>query len=330
MTRLVSRRDAIRAGFAGVAGLVSARASLHAALRDRLAELQTLPVVTKAIPSSGERVPVIGLGTAQTWGATPRDALVALMRRMTELGGTIVDTAPAYGNSEAALGDVVNELGTRERFFFATKVSVGGRGRGPGGRAAAGVGADGAALGRASMEESMRRLRTTRIDLMQVWNLGGPDVLLPILRAWKQAGRIRYYGVTTTSEQQYPRLLDLMRREPLDFIEVDYAINNREVARDVLPLAAERKVAVLTALPFGRTSVFPKTQGKPVPSWAADIDCTTWAQIFLKYLVSHPAVTAAIPGTTSVDHLVDNLTAARGRMPDAAMRQRIEREYDAL
>jgi aryl-alcohol dehydrogenase-like predicted oxidoreductase len=165
---------------------------------------------------------------------------------------------------------------------------------------------------------------------MQVWNLAGPDVLLPILREWKQGGRIRYYGVTTTFDGQYPALLELMRRERLDFVQVDYSINNRNAAQEVLPLAAERGIAVLTALPFGRTSAFQKVQNKPVPDWAKDIDCTTWAEIFLKYLVSHPAVTVAIPGTTSVDHLADNLGAARGRMPDAAMRQRIEREYDAL
>jgi aryl-alcohol dehydrogenase-like predicted oxidoreductase len=285
-----------------------------------------LPLVTKPIPSSGERIPVVGLGTAQSWGATPRDQLATLLRRMPELGGKLVDTAPAYGQSEIALGEVVNQLQNRDRLFLATKVSVGG-GRG-GGRAADGPGA--AQQGIASMEESLRRLHTTRIDLMQVWNLAGPDVLLPILREWKQGGRIRYYGVTTTFDGQYPALLELMRRERLDFVQVDYSINNRNAAQEVLPLAAERGIAVLTALPFGRTSAFQKVQNKPVPDWAKDIDCTTWAEIFLKYLVSHPAVTVAIPGTTSVDHLADNLGAARGRMPDAAMRQRIEREYDAL
>jgi aryl-alcohol dehydrogenase-like predicted oxidoreductase len=165
---------------------------------------------------------------------------------------------------------------------------------------------------------------------MEVWNLGGPDVLLPILREWKQAGRIRYIGVTTTNDGQYPDLIALMRKETLDFIQVDYAINNRGVADQILPLAAERGMGVLTALPFGRTSVFQKVQNKPLPAWARDIDCTTWAQVFLKYNVSHPAVTVAIPGTTSLDHLAENIAASRGRMPDAAMRQRIEREFDAL
>jgi aryl-alcohol dehydrogenase-like predicted oxidoreductase len=313
MSTRFSRREALRIGLAAGVGL-AARVPLRA----------QAAIVTKPIPSSGEHIPVVGLGTAQTWGATPHDQLLALMRRMPELGGTVVDTAPAYGTSETTLGNVVNELGTRDRMFLATKVSIGGgRGRGA-------PGADGAQQGTASMEESMRRLHTTRIDLMNVWNLGGPDVLLPILREWQQRGRIRYYGVTTTFDAQYPELIDLMRRTPLDFIEVDYAINNRGVADRILPLAADRGIAVLTALPFGRTSVFQKVQNKALPAWAGEIDCASWAQIFLKYLVSHPAVTVAIPGTTSVDHLADNLAAARGRMPDAAMRQRIEREYDAL
>jgi aryl-alcohol dehydrogenase-like predicted oxidoreductase len=317
----LSRRQAIRLGFTAGVGVLASRLPLAAQARGLQPEL---PLVTKPIPSSGERIPVVGLGTAQSWGDTPRDQLAALLRRMPELGGKMVDTAPAYGDSEIALGDVVNQLQNRDRFFLATKVSIGG-GRG-GGRGASG--SDGAQQAIRSMEESMRRLHTNRIDLMQVWNLGGPDVILPILREWKQGGRIRYYGVTTTFDGQYPALVDLMRREPLDFVQVDYAINNRNAASDVLPLAADRGIAVITALPFGRTSAFRKVQNTPVPDWAREIDCTSWAQIFLKYNVSHPAVTVAIPGTTSVEHLADNLGATRGRMPDAAMRQRIERAFD--
>jgi aryl-alcohol dehydrogenase-like predicted oxidoreductase len=325
----LSRRETLRLGLATGVGLLADRLPLTAQSADTLARIRSLPLVTKPIPSSGERIPVVGLGTAQTWGSTPRDQLVALLRQFPALGGKVVDTAPAYGNSETALGDVVHQIGNRDALFLATKVSLGGRGAPPRGFVDGTAGAT-TRPGVASMQESMRRLQTTRIDLMNVWNLGGPNELLPLLREWKQAGLIRYYGLTTTFDGQYPELLDLMRRERLDFVEVDYAINNRNAADQILPLAADRGIAVLIALPFGRTSVFPKTQNKPVPSWAADIDCTTWAQILLKYLVSHPAVTLAIPGTTSVDHLVDNLTAAHGRMPDQAMRQRIEREYDAL
>ena len=321
----LSRREAIRLGLATGVGLLAGRLPLRAQTAERLARLPELPLVTKPIPSSGERIPVVGLGTAQSWGSTPRDQLLTLLRRMPELGGTVVDTAPAYGESEMALGEVVNQLGTRDRLFLATKVSVvGGRGAGRGA-----TGSAAAQQGIASLEESMRRLHTTRIDLVNVWNLGGPDVLLPILREWKQAGRIRYYGVTTTFDGQYPALMDLMRREPLDFVEVDYAINNRSAANQILPLAADRGMAVLTALPFGRTSVFQKVQNKPVPDWAHEIDCTTWAQIFLKYLVSHPAVTVAIPGTTSVDHLADNLGGSSGVEIGPLSRRSVDESHEA-
>jgi len=312
-----SRREAIALGLAAGAGLFAGRIRL-AAQDDALAKVLALPLVTKPIPSSGERLPVVGLGTAQTWGSTPHDQLVALLTRMPQLGGAVVDTAPAYGQSEMVLGGVVNEIHTRDKMFLATKVSIGGRG---GGTAAQGV---------QSMEESMRRFHTTRIDLMQVWNLGGPDVLLPVMRDWKQAGRIRYIGVTCTNDNQYPALMNVMRSEKLDFIQVDFAINNRNVADAILPLAIDRGIGVITALPFGRTSVFQKIGTRPLPSWAAEIDCTAWSQICLKYLVSHPAVTVAIPGTTNVAHLAENLAAAHGRLPDAAMRARIEREFDGM
>lgn len=320
----LSRREAIRLGLTSSLGVVAGALPLRAEIADRLAQAKELSPVTKPIPSSKERLPVVGLGTAQSWGSTPRDQLLALLKRMPELGGKVVDTAPSYGQSETALGDAVHELRNRDHFFLATKVSLGGR---RGGGAAP---TEGAQLAAASLEESLRRLHTDRIDLMQVWNLSAPDILLPILREWKKAGRIRYYGVTSTSDGQYPTLLELMKREPLDFVQVDYSINNRNAADQILPLAADRGIAILTALPFGRTSVFRKVEGKPLPDWAREINCTTWAQICLKYVVSHPAVTVAIPGTTKVEHLADNLGAARGRLPDAAMRQRIERDYDAL
>lgn len=316
-TRDPSRRDAIRTGLAAGMGLALGRLPLHAA--DLAAGTAQLPLVTKPIPSSGEQIPVIGLGTAQSWGQTPTDRLVELIRRMPDLGGKVIDTAPSYGQSEIVLGSVVEQVGNRDRLFLATKVSVGGRGGG----------APDPARGIASLEESMRRLKTDRIDLMQVWNLGGPDILLPILREWKQAGKIRYLGVTTSSDRQYPQLIELMKKETLDFVQVDYSVANRNAAEEVLPLAAERGMAVLINLPFGRESIFRAVEGKDVPGWAKDIDCTTWAQLALKYVVSHPAVTCAIPGTTNPDHLADNMTAAHGRMPDAAMRTRIEQAFAA-
>ena len=180
------------------------------------------------------------------------------------------------------------------------------------------------------MEESLRRLRTDHIDLMQVWNLSSPDVLLPLLDEWKAAKRIRYVGVTTSSERQYDQLEKLMNSHKLDFIQLDLAIDNRKAQNRLLPLAQERGMGVLINLPFGRSRVFAKVAGKQLPDWAKEIDVTSWAQLFLKYIVGHPAVTTVIPGTEKVEYLVDNLGAARGRLPDAAMRKKIEAYYDAL
>lgn len=311
---ILSRRDAIRLGLG--AGLAVALDPMRA-LAQRPPQAGAL--ITRAIPSSGERVPVIGIGTARRYdvGTTnaEREPLREVLARFAEMGGRIVDTAPSYGTAEPVVGDLVGELGIRDRLFLATKVGVR-----SGDRQAA----------IQQMEQSMRRLRTERVDLMQIHNLGGVDALLPLLREWKAAGRIRYLGVTTGSDSQHGALEALMRRETLDFIQVNYAIDSREAGARILPLAAERGMGVLIALPFGRTSVFQSVQGKPLPAWAAEIDCASWAQLFLKYIVSHPSVTAAIPGTAKLAYLTDNIAAARGRLPDAAMRTRIERYFDAL
>jgi aryl-alcohol dehydrogenase-like predicted oxidoreductase len=182
----------------------------------------------------------------------------------------------------------------------------------------------------AQMEESLKRLRTDHIDLMQVWNLSSPDVLLPLIDEWKAAKRIRYSGVTTSNRGQYDQLETLMKKYKLDFIQVDLSIDNRASQDRLLPLAAERGMAVLVNLPFGRSRVFERVRGKPLPDWARDLDATSWPQLFLKYIVGHPAVTTVIPGTEKVEYLIDNLGAARGRLPDAAARKRIEAYYDAL
>jgi aryl-alcohol dehydrogenase-like predicted oxidoreductase len=180
------------------------------------------------------------------------------------------------------------------------------------------------------MNTSFQRLRTDRVDLMQVHNMASPDVVLPLLDEWKAAKRIRYTGVTTQSDAQYDAVEALIKARPVDFIQVDLAIDNRNVQDRLLPAAADKGVAVLVNLPFGRQRVFQNVQGKPLPDWAKDIDASSWAEIFLKYIVSNPAVTAVIPGTATVPFLVDNMGAARGRLPDAAMRKRIEAYFDAL
>jgi aryl-alcohol dehydrogenase-like predicted oxidoreductase len=285
--------------------------------KSRLAASEKQPVITRAIPSSGEKLPVIGLGTNR-FGVTAAADVAArreVLRRMPELGGTVVDTAPAYGKSEEVIGQLLSELKNRDRLWLATKVTA------PGG---------GAAEGRKMLDQSFRRLRTERIQLVQVHSLDGVKEMLPVLREHKKAGRLSYVGVTTSRDNQYDELLAVMRREPLDFIQVDYSISDRNAADKILPLAADRGTAVLVNLPLGRGNALGKVKGRPLPDWAAQIDATSFAQVFLKYVVSHPAVTVAIPGTTKAEHLEDNLGAARGRLPDAAMRRTIEKFFDAL
>jgi aryl-alcohol dehydrogenase-like predicted oxidoreductase len=313
----VSRRDAVKIGVgAGVA------LTLAPLTRWQRAFAQSGPLIEKAIPSSGEKIPVIGMGTARFFDAVTPE-LREVIKRFVELGGRVIDTAPSYSNAESVVGDIIGDLKNRPRYFLATKVT--GRRRGePTGTS------NEREFAAASMHESMRRLHTDRIDLMQIHNLIGVDERLPVLREWKQAGRVRYVGITTSFDNQYRQFEMVMREQSLDFIQVDYAIDNRGVEQRILPLATERGMAVLVNSPFGRSRVFQRVQGKPLPDWASEIDCTSWAQLFLKYLASHPSVTCVIPGTERVQYLVDNMAASRGRMPDAALRRRIEQYYDGL
>jgi aryl-alcohol dehydrogenase-like predicted oxidoreductase len=277
-------------------------------------------LVAKPIPSSGERLPVVGLGTNNY--SPSNDAEMADRRavigNMPELGATVIDTAPAYRQSEAVLGEIIASLDTRERFFIASKI----------------VARDGDLAGGVAMfEESLRRLRTSRLDLIQVHSLQGVDVLMPMLLARKAEGRVRYVGVTTSENGRHDDMQAVMRKHPLDFIQVDYSLGNRAAANAVLPLAQSKGIAVLVNMPFGGrrdSNMFPTVSGRPLPEWAAEFDAHSWAQVFLKYVVSHPAVTCAIPGMTKLAHLQDNLGAARGRLPDAAQRREIEKFWDRL
>jgi aryl-alcohol dehydrogenase-like predicted oxidoreductase len=266
-----------------------------------------LPLISRAIPASGEKLPVIGIGT-DAFSRDLSEDITAELKRMTELGGTVIDTAAAYGDSEEIIGQALATLGTRDKMFIATKL----------------VGSGGAE----SFARSQQRLRSQRIDLLQIHNLNGVADLLPMMQQWKTAQKIRYIGVTTSRGSQHAELIGVMRSHPLDFIQVDYSLANREAADVVLPLALERKMAVLINLPFGRSSLFQQAAGRQLPPWAADIDVTSWGQYFLKYVVSHPAVTCAIPGSTKLSHLIDNQGAGRGRLPDAAMRRRMEEFWD--
>ena len=273
-----------------------------------------LPLITKPIPSSGERLPVIGIGT-DSFRSEAKDEIRAELERMGQLGATVIDTAAAYGDSEALIGEALAALGSRARMFIATKlVASGGGGDRPGGHE--------------SFERSLERLRTTRVDLLQVHNLNGVAELVPALQDWKRAGRIRYYGVTTSRGSQHAELLEVMRKYPLDFIQVDYSIANRDAEQAILPLASDRRIAVLVNLPFGRSALFAQAAQRSLPPWAAQLDVTSWAQYFLKYVASHPAVTCAIPGSTKLSHLLDNQGAGRGRLPDAEQRRRMQEYWD--
>lgn len=284
---------------------------------------QARKLITRPIPSSGESLPVVGLGSAATFSQAARGqdvtAIREVLKTMVEMGGTFFDTAPSYGVAEEVAGALVNELGLAARVFWATKVNVASRG-GTADRAAA----------LAQIETSFSRIRKPAIDLIQVHNLGDVPTQLGLLKELKRQGRVRYIGVTTTSDAQYPELEAIMRNEPLDFIEIDYSIANRNVEDVILPLAQQRKIGVIVALPFGRAGLFSRVAGKPLPEWAPDIDAGSWAQYFLKFVIGHPAVTVAIPSTSKPANMRDNMGAALGRLPDDATRKRMVEYFESV
>jgi aryl-alcohol dehydrogenase-like predicted oxidoreductase len=304
---MTSRRDLLRSGL--MAGAVSTL-PVSAWAADAAAP----QLITKAIPSTGEKLPAVGLGTDQ-FRDSEREAIQAEIQRMQQMGGSVIDTAAAYGDSESLIGDALGALGIRDRMFLATKLSVNEAGTAT-------------RAGEESFARSLARLKTKRIDLLQVHNLEGVEAMMPVLQKWKKEGRIRYIGITTSRVGQHTHMLEYMREYPLDFVQVDYSLANREAAGSVLPLAMERRIAVLANIPFGFGSVLRQAQARKLPDWARDIDVTSWSQFLLKYVISHPAVTCAIPGSTKVEHLEENQRAGRGRLPDAAMRKRMEEAWD--
>jgi aryl-alcohol dehydrogenase-like predicted oxidoreductase len=319
-----TRREAIRAGLLAGAGLAVGRLPLGAELLAPGGSVTGRPhlrdVVTRPIPKTGERIPVVGLGTNQYSVTDAADIAVRrdVIRRMPELGATVIDTARGYGRAEIVIGEILQEIGGRDRYFIATKCTA------P---------QNSLEDGMTQLREAFERLQVETIDLMMIHNLNGTDVMMPVLREWKEQGRLRYYGTSTSSPNAYPRLLELMRQEPMDIIQVDYSIANRGAADQVLPLAQDRGMAVMLNVPFGGRggrNLFPQVADVPLPPWAAEIGASTWAQYFLKYNLAHPAVTVAIPGTTQVRHLEDNVRAALGAIPDAAMKRRMEEHWDAL
>ena len=262
----------------------------------------------KRIPSSGEEIPAIGLGTWQTFDVQPSGyaPLEEVMREFVALGGRLVDSSPMYGRSETAVGDIAMAAGVHGSLFLATKVWTSGRREGI-----------------AQMESSMAKLRAPKIDLMQVHNLVDAATHLATLREWKKEGRVRYIGVTHYTSSAYAEVESVLRRETVDFLQINYSAREREAERRILPLAQEKGIAVIANRPFTEGSLLRRLASMPLPSFAAEIDCTSWAQLLLKFVISHPAITCAIPATSKVKHLRDNLGAARGRMPDEAMRSRI-------
>ena len=284
-------------------------------------------LITRAIPSTGERLPIVGLGSSATFGqvAGSEDvtALRDVLRTMVEKGGTVFDTAPSYGGgaSEEVAGRLASEVGITDRIFWATKVNAG---------PTMGGGTVDPAAARAQIETSFQRIGKRPVDLIQVHNMSNVPTQLAILEEMKKEGRVRYIGVTSTVEQQYAELETVMRNEPIDFIGIDYAVDNREVEQTILPLAQDRGIAVMVYMPFGRRRLWNRIGDRPLPDWAQEFDARSWAQFMIKYVAAHPAVTVVTPATSKPRNIADNMGAALGRLPDEAMRRRMVEYVDAL
>ncbi|HEU4619845.1 MAG TPA: aldo/keto reductase [Gammaproteobacteria bacterium] len=304
---------------------LTANACAALALGPRLLSAQAAgDVITKAIPSTGERLPIIGLGSSATFSETAREedyaAIRAVFQTLVENGGAVFDTAPGYGASEEVAGKVVNDLGLKNKIFWATKLNVAGFFGGTADRDRA----------LAQVETSFRRIGREPIDLIQVHNLADIPGQLPILRELKEKGRVRYIGTTSTFKGQYAEFERILANEPLDFIGVDYAVDNVSAEEKILPMAQDKGIAVLGYLPFGRTRLWNRVEGKTVPDWAAEFGAHTWAQFFLKFAASHPAITVVTPSTSNAEHMLDDLGALRGRLPDADERKRMIEFVEAL
>jgi len=306
----MTRRDMLRMLGIGMTALAANR--WRSMSRGEAPPPAPLPLARR-IPSSGETLPVIGLGTWQTFDVGPSPAerapLEEVLRTFAALGGKVIDSSPMYGNAEEVAGDLIGKLGIRSSLFVATKVWTSGK-----------------EAGISQMEESMRLLRADPIDLMQVHNLVDVNTHLETLKGWKAEGRLRHIGVTHYTASRHDDVARVMASQPLDFIQINYSVGEREAERRLLPMALERGVAVIANRPFAGGDLFRRLRNRPLPAWAAEIDCTSWAQLLLKFVVSHPAVTCAIPATSKVTHLRDNMKAGAGPLPDDRLRARIAAE----
>jgi diketogulonate reductase-like aldo/keto reductase len=268
------------------------------------------PIRTRPIPKTNEPLPMVGLGTWQTFdvggGAEERAPREEVLRLLFAAGGKVIDSSPMYGRAEEVTGDLLAKLQAQPRAFVATKVWT-----------------DGRDAGIRQMEESYRKLRVKRLDLMQVHNLVDWRTHLKTMRAWKDSGRLRYVGITHYTSGALDDLAAIVKAERVDFVQMAYSIGVRDAEERLLPIAAEVGAAVLVNRPYEGGSLFRKTRDKKLPPWAADFDCASWGQFFLKFILSHPAVTCAIPGTAKPEHMADNLAAGRGRLPDMATRRKM-------
>ena len=275
------------------------------------------PLIKRAIPKSGDMLPVVGIGTYDTFDVGPkapeRVELKQVLLEFAALGGSVIDSSPMYGEAERVVGDLTGELGNRERYFFATKVWTSGQ--------QAGV---------RQMEQSLKLMRSAHMDLMQIHNLLDLEVHTRTLREWKASGRIRYMGITHYHEGAHADLERLIKTNSYDTVQFNYSMAEREAEARLLPACMAAGVAVIINRPFAQANLFGRVKGKPLPAWAAEFDCTSWAQFFLKYLLGNPAVTCVIPGTRRVAHLKDNMQAGMGRLPDAAMRRRMLALFNTL
>jgi diketogulonate reductase-like aldo/keto reductase len=300
------RRSALRA-LGGLAALL--------ALNPATAQMPNL--IKRAIPSSGEELPVIGLGTWQVFDAgndaVARAPLKEVLRVFFAAGGRLLDSSPMYGSSESVVGDLCSELNACEPLFMATKVWT--RGREEGIR---------------EMETSFRRMKVKQMDLMQVHNLLDVATHTRTLLDWKAQGRVRHVGITHYTASAHAEVEKTLKAAPYDFLQINYSLGEREAEKRLLPLARERRVAVIANRPFAEGAMFRRVRGRPLPPWAGEVGATSWAQFFLKWILGHPAVTAVIPGTGKSEHMADNLAAGRGLLPDDKQRQRMAAYYDAL
>lgn len=321
----VTRREVFASAVMAGAGIVlapvlgSVRRAEAAGAAGAVSRAQ--PIITKTIPRTNEALPAIGLGTYQTFDVIPgdpRDNIREVMRRFWEGGGRIVDTSPLYGTGEISVGDFATALGINRELFIANKIWSTGKY----------LADDSHAL--ASLEQSMQRLWRNKIDVLQVHSLVNVAQIVPIIRGWKQEGLVRYVGVTHHQLAYFGLLADWIERGNLDFVQVHYSIHTRLAEERILPAAADRGVAVLVNMPFEKARLFKVVEGHPLPDFAKEIGASNWAQFFLKWIISHPAVTCAIPATTNPDHETENIGALRGPLPDREMRTRMVRHMETI